>query len=179
VDVTVEGIALALTPEVTYTAPDPNGSLRDLAILQLRDLIEGGRFSSLGDSGEEALAFAQRALDNLANGDLLRDDNVLKTDLDAVLKELEPLAEADPTGAYRDLMDDILGIARLIAVYHLDLAEAARGACDGNVPFKVCAAATVLDEADAARAEVNPEWGAVVDGYARSVEWSIQAQHGS
>lgn len=189
--VAVEGIPLVTAPALTYTAADPNGSLRDLAILQLRDLTApGGRFDALvGSAGartpqaadaQQAWNGAAQAASDLANGDLLRDDNTLKTGLDAVLGQLAALAN-DPGTTNRadviDLMNDLLDVARLVALYHLDLASQDCGACVGGSPFKVCNAAAFLNQADADRTAVNPDWSSIVDEYARSVEWSLQSEH--
>jgi len=165
--VTVEGVALASSPVVEAQPVDPT-SLRDLAIVQLRDLTApGGRF-------DDALAqpARQRALDalaTLANGDPRRDDNVLKTDLDAVLRDLAGAGAAD-------LADDILGIARLIALWHLDEAAAACGACDGSgKPRRVCDAQEAFADADARRDAGSAGASAIVDAYARAVELALQA----
>jgi hypothetical protein len=191
-DVNVEGTLLAVTPDLTYTAPDPNGSLRDLAILRLSDMTAlGNRFAGLtaaagsGTDQADALQHAwddtADALGSIANGDPTRDDNVIKNDLDRVLRQLAPLL--DEPGALdqadvRDLMNDLLDVARLLASHHLGLAEAGCGVCTGGAPRKVCDAAAALDEADAARGAVDVNWSAVVDAYARSVARSIQAEHG-
>jgi len=191
-DVSVEGIPLTATPTVTFTPLDPNGSLRDLAILRLSSMTSvGNRFSALATAAgsgttqasavQQAWSDASKALGTLANGDSSRDDNVLKTDLDAVLRQLVPLFDApgalDPADV-RDLMDDLLDVARLVALYHLDLAERGCGVCSSGSPRKVCDAADTLAAADAARAAIRPDWSAIVDAYARSVERSIQAEHG-
>ena len=176
-DVTVEGVLLAAAPSLTYTALDPNGSLRDLAILRLRDLAApSGRITGLQD--DRAQQAANAALETLANGNEAFDENVLKIDLDNVLRQLAPLADGPGGADVRDLMQDVLDVARLIAEYHLDLASGACGACAAGTPNKVCNAASELDDADGLRGAVNPDWTSVVDGYARSVEWSLQAEHG-
>jgi hypothetical protein len=64
----------------------------------------------------------------------------------------------------------------LIAEYHLDLADTDCGVCMDGSPRKVCDAADELAAADADRAAINPDWSNVLDGYARSVERSIQAE---
>jgi hypothetical protein len=191
-EVTVEGIALAAAPTVTFTPLDPNGSLRDLAILQLMDInAAGSRFAALAaaaGTGTDQAAAVQKAwadasdvLDSLANGDLSRDDNLLKSGLDGVLLQLAPLLDApgalDPADV-RDLMNDLLDVARLIAAYHLDLAEGVCGVCSDGHPRKVCDAAEALATADAARSALSPDWSSIVDAYARSVTRSIQAEHG-
>jgi hypothetical protein len=191
-DVAVEGIILATTKDLTFTALDPGGSLRDLAILRLSDMTAvGNRFAGLvaaaGSGTAQAAALQQAwadtsgALGSLANGDFWSDDNALKTDLDRALLQLSPLLDApgalDPAGV-RDLMNDLLDVARLIALYHLELAETGCGVCVNGAPLKVCDAAEALGAADAARSAYAPDWSGVVDGYARSVSWSIQARHG-
>jgi hypothetical protein len=190
--VVVEGVSLAPLPTITATALDPSASLRDLAIATLSGMTgTGGPLQALADGAgprtpqaavvAAALARARAALVTLANDDSTRDDNVLKTDLDAVLSQLAAV-EASP-GALdpvdvRDAMDDLLGVARLIAQWHVDRATADCGVCDdsGN-PMKVCDAIAALASADAMRAAVSPNWGAIVDAYAWAVERALQAVH--
>ena len=103
----------------------------------------------------------------------------MKTDLNAVFSLLA-VVEASP-GALdpmdvRDAMDDLLGVARLIAQWHVDRAVAACGVCDGaGTPARVCEAIAALANADAMRAAISPDWSAVMDEYARAVEWALQA----
>ena len=180
VGVTVEGVPLGIAPAVSFTPLDPNGSLRDLAILRLRDLTStGNRFAALeGEAAGRALDEARVALVVLANGDESRDDNVLKIDLDNALRALAPLlddAGTEDDAAVRDLMNDLLDVARLIALYHLDSAMDVCGPCLASTPNKVCDAADDLFGADAERTVLNPDWSAVLDRYARSVEFSVQA----
>ncbi len=192
VRVVVEAVSLQPLPTITATAVDPSASLRDQAIAQLQSLIgSGGPLASLEDGAganspqadaiAEAIARANAALLTLANDDPSRDDNVLKTDFDAILGMLEGVLETPGVlspAQVRDAMDDFAGIARMIAQWHVDRASAACGVCDasGN-PQKVCDAIDAMDAADAMRASVNPDWGAVVDGYARAVELALQAYH--
>jgi invasin-like protein len=179
VRVFVEGVSLAPLPTITATALDPSGSLRDLAIAELSGMAgPGGPLEALSAN---ATARAKDALLTLANDDPARDDNVLKTDLDAVLSQLAGLLSSpgalDPQDV-RDAMDDILGVARLIAQWHVDRATAACGVCDGSGrPKKVCDAIAALASADAMRAAISPDYGAVADEYARAVESALQAVH--
>jgi hypothetical protein len=152
----------------------------------------GGPLSSLQSSAgtstpqgaaiTAAIARANRALETLANGDPTRDDNVLKADFDAILDALQDVLNA-PGGLagldVRDAMDDLLGVARLIAQWHVDNATSACGYCsDAGDPRKVCQAVATLAQADAMRAAVNPDWRAVVDQYSWAVERALQAlQH--
>ena len=165
--VAVEGVTLASSPVVEALPVDPT-SLRDLAILQLRDLTApGGRFDDA--LAQPARQRALEALVTLANGDPLRDDNVLKTDLDAVLRDLEDAGAAD-------LADDIVEIARLIALWHLDESAAACGVCDGSErPRRVCDAQEAFATADALRDAGTTDRSAIVDAYAWAVELALQA----
>ena len=189
----VEGVTLALLPTITATAVDANASMRDLAILQLQSLIgPGGPLAGLqaqaGASSPQAsaiaaaIARANHALLILANDDASRDDNVLKIDFDAILGDLLDVLEAPGSLAgldVRDAMDDLLGIARLIAQWHIDEASAACGVCDGSGNTrKVCDAIDTMAQADALRATVSPNWRVVADTYAWAVERALQAlQH--
>ena len=192
VQAVVEGVSLAPLPTITATPLDPSGSLRDLAIATLSGMTgSGGPFEALATGAGSgtpqaaavaaAMAQAQAALVTLANDDPARDDNALKTDLDAVLSQLAAvLASPGALDALdvRDVMDDLLGVARLIAQWDVDQATAACGVCDdsGN-PMKVCDAIAALASADAMRAAVSPNWGAIADAYAWAVERALQAVH--
>jgi hypothetical protein len=192
VRVVVESVSLAPLPTITATALDPSASLRDLAIATLAGMTgAGGPFEALSAAAGSrtpqaaivaaAMARANAALVTLANDDPSRDDNVLKTDLDAVLSQLAAVQASpgalDPMDV-RDAMDDLLGVARLIAQWHVDRATTACGACDGSGrPKKVCDAIAALANADAMRAAISPDYDAVVDAYARAVEWALQAVH--
>ena len=186
----VEGVSLAPLPTITATPLDPSGSLRDLAVATLSGLTgSGGPFEALAAGAganspqasavAAALARARAALATLANDDPAHDDNVLKTDFDAVLSLLVPVLNSP--GALnamdvRDAMDDLVGVARLIAQWHVDRATTACGVCDGSGnPKKVCDAIAAMASADAMRAAVNPNWSAVVDAYAWAVERALQA----
>lgn len=193
VRVVVEGVSLAALPTITATPLDPSGSLRDLAIATLSGMTgPGGPLAALAaDAGSgtpqaaalaAATARANQALATLVNGDTTRDDNVLKTDFDAVFDLLEGVMASpgalDPQDV-RDTMDDLLGVARLIAEWHIERASGACGVCEGSGdPRKVCNAIASMTSADAMRAAISPDWSAVVDEYARAVEWALQALHG-
>jgi Invasin, domain 3 len=188
--VTVEGIVLATSPVVVATAADPMGSLRDLAIAQLSDLSSaGGPFSVLatqagaGSPQAATLASAQsKALAMalaLANGDPKRDDNLVKTNLDSLLGQLAGLLANPGTvnvSGVRNLMDDLLGVARLLAQYQIDLAAGRCGACNTqtHLPHSVCDAQDQLAAADALRAATAPNWSAAADTYARAIELALQ-----
>jgi hypothetical protein len=190
VRVVVEGVSLATLPTITAVAVDPSASLRDLAISQLQGMTgTGGPFAALAagaGSGSPqagavaaALARANAALASLVNDVPPRDDNVLKTDFDAVLSQLAAVLASpgalDPQDV-RDTMDDLLGVARLIAQWHVERATSACGVCDGSGnPMKVCDAVTAIAQADAMRAAVSPNWSATVDEYAWAVERALQA----
>ena len=190
VRVIVEGVDLAALPTITAMVVDTSASLRDLAIAELQSLAgTGGPLSSLlaqagpgtdqGDRIVAATTAANAALATLIDDDFAHDDNVVKTVLDNVLYQLSFVLEApgalDPLDV-RDTMDDLLGIVRLIAEWHLDRATAACGVCDGNGhPNKLCDAAASMADADAMRAAVNPDWRSAVDAYARAIELALQS----
>jgi len=190
VRVVVESVTLAALPTITAVAVDPLASLRDLAIAELAGMTAtGGPLNTLAAGAgpgtpqaaavAAAVASANAALATLANDDPTRDDNVLKTDLGAALSQLAAVLASpgalDPLDV-RDTMDDLLGVARLVAEWHVDRATAACGVCDGSGnPNKLCDAIVALALADAMRAAVSPNWSATVDEYARAVEWSLQA----
>jgi hypothetical protein len=188
--VVVEGLPLASSPSIAATLVDPSGSLRDLAILDLSGLTsaagplaalasQAGAGSPQGTVVSAALADARSALATLANGDVAHDDNVLKTGLDSVLSQLAGVLNSpgslDPLDV-RDAMDDLIGVARMIAAWHVEQAVLSCGACNGaGSPMKVCDAQAALDQADAMRAAVSPNWSAIVDEYAWAVERALQA----
>lgn len=189
VRVIVESAVLAALPTITAVPLGPM-SLRDLAIAQLQGLSgPGGPLSSLlartgagSDQGQRiasAITAANAALVTLANGDVLHDDNVVKTSLDAVLYQLAYALESpgvlNPLDV-RDTMDDLLCIARLLAEWHLERATAACGTCDGaEGPNKMCDAAAAMANADAMRAAVSPDWRLTIDEYARAIALALQA----
>jgi len=188
--VTVESVALTSSPAITATALDPSASLRDLAMDQLSGLAAGPLAALLAAAGPgtpqaDALAAAQArindALAKLANDDPAHDDNVVKTDLDAVLSLLASVLASpgslDPMDV-QDVMDDILGVARFIADWHIERATGTCGACDASDnPRKVCDAMAAMAHADAMRAAISPDWDRTVDEYARAVELALQAFH--
>jgi hypothetical protein len=192
VRVTVEGVSLAALPTITATPLDPSGSLRDLAIATLSGMTgPGGPLAALsGGAGSgtpqaaslaAASARARAALATLAEDDPARDDNVVKTDLDAVLFLLEDVLDSpgalDPQDV-RDTMNDLLDVARLIAEWHIDRAEDSCGVCDGSGdPRKACDAIASMEHADSMRAAISPDWSAIVDEYARAIEGALQAYH--
>jgi len=189
VRVVVESVDLAARPTITAVPPGPM-SLRDLAIAQLQGLsgpggpltsllAQAGAGSAQGQRLASAIAAANTALSTLVNDDVLHDDNAVKTYVDAVLYQLAYVLES-PGGLnpldVRDAMDDLLGIARLIAEWHLERATADCGTCDasGN-PNKLCDAVATMANADAMRAAVNPDWRLTVDEYARVITLALQA----
>lgn len=179
VRVAVESVTLASSPAVHATALDPS-SLRDLAILQLRDLTsDRGRFDVGSGPGAGSLASARgHALDALAilaNGDPDRDDNALKNALDAALRDLGGVD--DPTGEIADLANDLIEVARMIAAWHVDQAFSACGTCGGSGNAKrTCAAQTQLDAADAMPRVTPSDWNAAIDAYSVAVALAVQAE---
>ena len=161
--VDVEGVVLASSPAVEATPLQ--GSLRDLAILQLRDLAQpGGRLDA--DGLGSARSWALESLHELVDVRPTRDDNALKTYLGLAVNELEALG----TPEAKELIDDILEIARMIAVWNVDQAVAA---C-GSAP----AAEDELASADALNADPGADPSDVVDAYAWAIERALQAlQH--
>jgi hypothetical protein len=168
-------------------------SLRDLAIAELRgEAGAGGPLATL--IAEAGPGIPQAAAVNgainavnatatmLANNPTSVDDNALKTQLGEAMLELEEVWNSPGsinTLDLRDAMDDLLGIARLVAVWHLDQATTDCGACDGSGhPRKLCDAFAALASADAMRAAVNPDWSAALDEYAAVVSLALQAQQG-
>jgi hypothetical protein len=163
VRVTVEGVVLTASPSVEATAL--GGSLRDRAILQLRDLTSaGGRLDSI--ASRPARTRALEALRTLANDQPARDDNALKIDLDAALQELMDLGTPEAAA----LVDDILDIAWMIAEWNVEQARVSCGSCP--------VADAALAEADALRADPDADPSDVMDAYAWAVERALQAlQH--
>jgi hypothetical protein len=153
----------------------PGGSLAALA-------ASAGGGSPQDAAIADAIDRANRALRSLVNGDVSRDDNVLKTDFDAILGLLDGVLASPGTLTpldVRDAMDDLVDIARMIAQWHVDNASAACGVCeDLGIHSKLCDAMAEMDAADAMRSAVSPYWSGIVDGYARAVQEALQAlQH--
>lgn len=161
--VNVEGVVLASSPSVEATPLA--GSLRDQAILQLRDLTEGGGrldTAAMGPARNRAL----EALVTLTGDDPERDDNALKTDLDGAIGALMAL----DTPEAKELIDDLVEIARMIATWNVDQAVQACGSAD--------VAEEALADADAMNGRPSVSPGTVVDAYAWAIERALQAlQH--
>jgi len=187
----VEGVVLAPSPTITATPVDPSMSLRDLAIAELiGEVRSGGPLSTLvAEAGQPspqaaklngAINAINTTLTTLANNDPSHDDNALKTQLGEAMVELEGVWNSPGTVNtldLRDAMDDLLGIARLVAQWHLDQATSACGVCaPSGSGKKVCNAVAALASADAMRAAANPDWSAALDEYATVVTLALQAQ---
>jgi hypothetical protein len=190
VRVVVEGVEMAQRPTIDATVVDTSASLRDLAIVQLQSLAgPGGPMSALlaqagagtaqGNDLAAAIAAANSVVASLLNDNTGRDDNDVKSVLDDALLRLEDVLNAPGTLNpldVRDTMDDLLGVARLLAQWHLDRGVAACGACDGaGNPNKVCDATDTLAHADEMRAAVSPDWRGALDEYARAIALALQA----
>jgi invasin-like protein len=187
----VEGVSLAPSPTITVNPVDPSMSQRDLAISELLGEVQsGGPLSTLiAEAGGSAPQLAalngtinaiNTTASMLANSDPSKDDNILKTQLGEAMIELEEVWNTPGTVNpldVRDAMDDLLGIARLVAQWHLDQAVAACGVCAASGSGKkVCTATTALATADGMRAAVVPDWSATLDEYAMVVTLALQAQ---
>ena len=188
----VEGVVLAPSPTITANAVGPM-SLRDLAIAQLLgEVRNGGPLANLllqaGPPGPPSpqsakLNGAINAINNtavmLANTDPSHDDTGLRNVLGEAMMELEGVMN-DPgtvnTLDLRDAMDDLLGIARLVAQWHVDQTTSACGACVSGKPAKVCNTIAALATADAMRAAVSPDWSGTLDAYANVVALALQAR---
>ena len=184
----VEGIVLAPSPTITANAVDPM-SLRELAIAELRgEAGAGGPLAVLvGQAGSAtpqvaalngAIAAINGTATTIANSDPSHDDNALRIALGEAMTELEEVYNTPGTVNtldVRDAMDDLLGIARLVAQWHLDQASATCGVCVSGKPAKVCAAVADMASADAMRAAANPDWSATLDAYAAVVTQALQA----
>jgi hypothetical protein len=191
VRVTVEGAVLSSVPTITATAVDPSSSLREVAIAELGGMTaSGGPLATLAagagsgtpqaTSVNVAIVSVNIAHWMLVNGDPSHDDVVLQTAIKAALWQLS-LVQATP-GALnpldvRDAMDDLFGMSRELAQFHMDQAVAACGVCNGSGnPQTVCSGAASMASADAMRAAVTPDWNAIEDAYASAIRASVQSQ---
>ena len=78
----------------------------------------------------------------------------------------------------RDAMDDLYGISRDLAQWHMDQAVATCGACGaGGNPQTVCAGEASMAAADAMRAAISPNWNAIVDAYASAIHVAVQSEN--
>ena len=190
VRVAVEGTVLSSLPTITATAVDPSSSLRELAIAQLGGMTgtagplttlaaQAGSGTSQRNSINLAIASVNFARWMLVNGNTNQDDFVLKTAVKSALWQLSNVLAAPGTLNpldVRDAMDDLYGMSRELAQWHLDQAVAICGACNGSGnPQKVCAAEASIAAADAMRAAVTPDWNAIVDAYASAIDVSDQS----
>lgn len=187
---TVEGTVLAPLPAITATALDPQASLRDLAIAELGGLTgTGGPLATLkanagsGNAQANAINLAIASVNiarwMLANGNPNQDDFVLKTAVKSALFQLSNVLASpgalDPLDV-RDAMDDLYGISRELAQWHMDRGVAACGVCNGSgTPQHVCAAEASIAAADAMRSAISPDWNAIVDAYAAAIDASDQS----
>ena len=190
VRVVVEGVGLSAMPTITANPVDPSGSLRDLAIQQLAGLTgPGGPLAGLaaeaGPGTEQAsyiasaLNSASLALSNLVNNNSSQDANVLTGSLEAAISHLmdvQPQPGSVDALDLRDALDDLIGVARSITLWHIQQAEATCGACDGSGnPPSVCSADSQLATGDTLRGASNPKWTAIVEHYASAIQLADQA----
>lgn len=165
-----------------------NLSLRDQAVVLLEDLTAvGGAFDELmtevesaskksSDAVEDALEDVLEALDTLRSGDFDEDADTLHHPLkDAIGELLMALHDLDGSPAVEGLIEQILDAARMIAVFHLDRATAACGACGEGGPFEQCFAESRLADGDLLRSSVDPNYKLAVMRYSDVVTWAIDA----
>jgi len=190
VRVVVEGVGLSAMPTITANPVDPSGSLRDLAIQQLASLTgaggplaglaaEAGPGTEQASSIASALNSANLALSNLVNNSSSQDANVLTSSLEAAISHLmdvQPQPGSVDALDLRDALDDLIGVARLITLWHIQRAEAACGVCNGSGnPPSVCSADSQLATGDTLRGASNPKWTAIVEHYAAAIQLADQA----
>lgn len=191
VAVSVEGLALAQEPQIVFEPFAESGSLRDLAIHRLADLVgPDGPFEATLASTDpaspaavafsEALGNARSALAQLVDGGPVRDDNAMKPYIEDAISNLLAAIAASPEAPVEAvwLVDDLVEIARMVALHHLNLATASCGSCDAArlTPVKVCAAEGLYWSGNDLRASTGPSLIDAVHQYALSVGQSILAQ---
>jgi hypothetical protein len=190
VRVVVEGVSLSSMPMITANPVDPSGSLRDLAIQQLTGLTGAGgplaRLAAEAAPGTEqassiaaARNSANLALSNLVNNSSSQDANVLTGSLEAAVAHLMDV-EAHPGSVdaldVRDALDDLMGVARLVALWHIQGAESACGVCNGSAnSSNVCGADSQLATGDTLRGASSPNWTAIIEHYASATQLADQA----
>jgi hypothetical protein len=150
--ITVEGVALAAQPLLTYEDVGGPGSLRDVAVARIDAESDiGGAFEQLidglpwNDSGvvkvERALDKALAAMDSFDDNDPEKDAEAVERELAAAIDELRKALESpgavDPV-AIQSLIDELLDLGRMIAVHYYNEALATCGPCDSGGSDHVC-----------------------------------------
>ncbi len=180
--VAVEGVDLADEPALTYTEAG-EASLREQAILRLENLTAtGGIFDQLQDElepgqapGDEIAEALAATLDALAALYAFDDEDAISVDLTAAVTQLAQ-ALNDAQGALADqirgLLSHLLDSARLLALHHINEAEAGCGVCGQGGPDLLCAARKDFDKAEAEResafAAAIRDYGKALDKASRS-----------
>jgi len=182
--VDVEGTSLADEPTIDFESTGPL-SLRDLAMLQLDGLTSpGGTFDLLvagleasTDPGAsevvQAKADALASLGTLLAGNPQTDDEAIKDQLKAAVIDLTDAlrnpGSVDPA-AIETLLEDVLDVARLVAQYWFDIAEAQCSQSARTDWTRLDQAEQSLVNGDVSLA--NEEWVGAITHYGKSIEKS-------
>jgi len=183
--VRVEGIPLTVEPPVTF---EDTGALdlREQAVERIESLLSAsGPFDQIMEGldpadhaaifVEKGQTFSQLALDELdAWNDAVAVSDGLEKAVDELQKVIETPGGADPV-AVAALADHLMDAARMLAVYHIAVAEASCGVCGQGGPEGVCLAREHLQAADDRRAGPDPDLKRVVDGYGKAIEEALGA----
>ncbi|HKQ62166.1 MAG TPA: invasin domain 3-containing protein [Candidatus Polarisedimenticolaceae bacterium] len=156
---TVEGVELGTQPALVYEEAG-NASLREQAMHLLDALgAPGGPVESTGV--DASLDAVHNALERMLAGqnDTLTARVVLKDAVDALVA-----GQADP-----QVIDELLDVLRMLAVYYLQLAETTCGACT------LCAGQTALDEGDAERRPPHANPSKAANRYGKAVNAGMAA----
>jgi radical SAM superfamily enzyme YgiQ (UPF0313 family) len=188
--VTVEGAPLASEPTVVYDGVGGPLSLRELVIVQLEALTAtGGAFEQLvegldpnADPGAYKVAAAHEkaleALNLLEDGDLDQDKSALDNHLKSAIGNLVA-ARQDPGAvdarAISNLIEDLLDLARKVALFHRNEAAGACGPCSSD--SRVCQADEALQHGDDEWGSPHPDYEKVVDWYAKTVDKALDARN--
>jgi hypothetical protein len=187
--VSVEGIALDDEPALTFEYVGGASDLRELAELNLDGVsAAGGAFDNAlegiepDDPGAEKVREAwDEALEGLAvlneddhgfDNDVV--DNYLKSAIRELFSALDDPGNVSPE-AIRDLIDELLDIARALAQFHFNRAVDSCGFCDPDEGGEICDAEDALVAGDAERTSADPDYEEAANQYGKTVDKALDA----
>ena len=187
VQVTVEGIALADTPTITYEEVLLPGNLLEWAIRLLQDLtVEGGEYDQLLAESEgsvagdldAALNHTLDALTGLLNPDAGVHDEAVDLDLKRAVGEMMHVlasVDAETTGEVISLVNSLLEAGRNVAMYYILLSGESCGTCTETGGLDICKSEATLAQGDQAWQETPPNYMLAITKYGLAISQAVTA----